>query len=499
MFSSFLSKNIFLARILPFLALGITVAFSFPLDLLTSCLILLLIAFIIFVFTKEGIFVSIFFTLLGFFITQDKLNTHTIKPNNEENIYSATIISTIKEGEKFKTFQIETDKGFRANIFKKQDSIKYLRGDRLLVAATFKRIENYSDFDYKRYMRTLYCEYYAYSDGLVVLSHNSFKNPILKYSNILHNKLKDRIKNSSLEDENASFLTALLIGERKGISSDLKQKYINVGLIHILAISGLHIGIIFLIIRLFLLKVLRIRERSLAFLLISLLSLWIYAFICFMPSSVFRACMIISLVLIAKFSKRKPCIYNLIGATAFIILLIDPAALFRAGFQLSFSAYTSIIYFYPKIKNLWKPQKMFNLKIWEIFCISLSAQIGTNPLVALHFGQIANYSIISNLLITFFIPVIIYSSLLWLIIPINILTQFLNTLIATINSIISLLSKLPHTLTYTNMNITETILIYCFILSTFCMIWYKKKKLIWLSLSSIILFNLLISIESLMG
>lgn len=499
MLSSFLSKNIFLVRILPFLALGIIIAFSFPLVELSPFLILLLISFLSFIVTKKGIFISLFFTLLGFFITQDKLTTHTSKPNEEEVVHCATIISTVKQGEKFDIFQIETNKGFRANILKEKNFNEYIRGDKILFTANFQEIVNYSEFDYKRYMKTQYCKHYTVTKNIALISHNNFKNPIIRYSNILHNKLKYRLNHSLLKKKNAIFLSALLIGEKKNIDPSLKEKYINAGVIHVLAISGLHIGIIFLILRFFLLKILRIKEQSTIYIIISLASLWSYAFICFLPSSVVRACMIISFVLIAQLLRRKVCIYNIIGATAFLILIIDPTALFRAGFQLSFTAYTSIIYFYPKIKNLWTPKKWLFMKIWEVLCLSASAQIGANPLVALHFGQIANYSIVSNLIISFIIPVIIYTSIIWVLLPINIITSFLNNIIEKTNYIISLFSELPYTTAFIETNIIETILIYCFIFSSFCMIWYKKRKLIWLCLSSIILFSLIISIESLMN
>lgn len=499
MLSSFLSKNIFLVRILPFLALGIVIAFSFPIVELSPFLILLFTSFLAFILTKKGIFVSLFFALLGFFITQDKLTIHTSKPDEKQDIHCATIISTVKQGRKFDVFQIETNTGFRANILKEKNSKKYTRGDKILLTANFKEIVNYSEFNYKRYMKTQYCQYYAVTKNIALISHNNFKNPIIRYSNILHNKLKYRLNNSLLKRKNAIFLSALLIGEKKNIDPSLKEKYINAGVIHVLAISGLHIGIIFLILRFFLLKILRIKEQSTIYIITSLATLWIYAFVCFLPSSVVRACMIISLVLIAQQLRRKVCIYNIIGVTAFLILIIDPTAIFQAGFQLSFTAYTSIIYFYPKIKKLWTPKKWLSMKIWEVICISISAQIGTNPLVALHFGQIANYSIISNLTISFIIPLIIYTSIIWILLPINIITLFLNNIIDKTNSIISLFSELPYTTAFVETNIIETILIYCFIISFFCMIWYKKRKLIWICLSSVILFNLTISIESLMN
>lgn len=497
MLSSFLSKNIFLARILPFLALGIIIGFRFPTEEILPYLISLLFIYFAYTISKNGILVSLFFSLLGFILIQEKLNHHCYSIDNETSKITANIISSIKENEQSNSFIIETKEGLRVKLYYTKNSDSLQRGDKIVFNSKLKEIENYSysSFNYKKYMKSLYCRYYSYTDNIQVLSHNGFKNPVLRISNSIHNKINSKLKNSELSNTNSSLISAMLIGERSEIDNESKKEYIDAGAIHILAISGLHIGIIFLVISFILTRIFRINERSLSFLIICLISLWAYAFLTFLPSSVLRASLIISFILISKYIKREACIYNSIGASAFIILLIDPAALLSPGFQLSYAAYTSIIYFFPKIKSLVICKNKFLRNIWELFSLCLSAQIGTIVLTALHFGQIANYSILTNLLISVFLPIIIYTSLIWILAPYQIISYSLNTLIDTVNNIVSFISQLPAAVTYVKINTYEAISIYLIIISIFCMLWYKKRKLIWISLSSILLLNIITSID----
>jgi competence protein ComEC len=497
MLSAFISKNIFLARILPFLALGITIGFTFPIDNVLPFFISLLLIYLSFAISKKGIFVSIFFTVLGFILIQERINNHSFPVDENNKSITANIISSVKENTRSKSFLVETDNGLRIKIYTPLSNNTLYRGDRIHFSSQIKEIKNFpnSSFKYKRYMKTQYCKYCSYTDNIIVIEHNSFKNPILRFSNKIHSKINAQLINSTLDKNKSALLSAMLIGERSQINEESKKEYINAGAIHILAISGLHIGIIYLVISFMLTQVLRIKKSSLIFLICSLLLLWTYAFISFLPSSVLRASLLISFIIISKYIKRESCIYNSIGASAFIILLIDPAALLTPGFQLSYAAYTSIIYFFPKIKSLATFKNKLMRNIWNIFCLSLSAQIGTVLLAALYFGQIANYSILTNLVISIFIPIIIYTSIIWIIIPNDILIITMDYLLATVNNIIAYISHLPGSVSQVQLNSLETLIIYSFIISTFYMLWYKKKKIIWISLSCILLLNIIITIE----
>ena len=354
MLSSYLSKNIFITRILPVFALGIIIGFIFPTVELLPYHIALIFLSLIFLITKEGYLVSIFFLLFGFTIIQSKLNTHCYYQDDKESIINGTIITRIQQGKKSKHFIIETNKGLRINVYLRDKTINLKQNDNINLQASIYKIENHinSSFNYKRYMKTQYCTHFCFAESIKLINQNKIDNSIPSLAKLVHKHLAESLLSSKLTHETSSIISAMLIGERSQIEKETKENYIKAGAIHILAISGLHTGIVFLLVKLLLCKIFKMREYSYLFMLLSLACLWTYALITNLPTSVLRACIIISFIIIAKSIKRDCCIYNSIGASAFIILIYDPASLFTPGFQLSYSAYTSIIYFFPKIKNL---------------------------------------------------------------------------------------------------------------------------------------------------
>ena len=180
---------------------------------------------------------------------------------------------------------------------------------------------------------------------------------------------------------------------------EVKQAYATAGAMHVLAVSGLHVGIIFLILNTLLAILDTSKKGRIVKAIILLISLWSYAMITGLSPSVLRAATMFSFVIIGTVLNRKSSIYNTLAASAFFILIINPNLLFEVGFQLSYVAVLGIVYLQPIIyKRIYTRWWLLD-KVWAITAVSIAAQIATLPLTLFYFNQFPVYFMLSNLLV----------------------------------------------------------------------------------------------------
>jgi competence protein ComEC len=210
---------------------------------------------------------------------------------------------------------------------------------------------------------------------------------------------------------------ALLIGYKASLSQELVGAFSASGTMHVLAVSGLHAGIVFMVLNFLFLPFANSLNKNRIKVLVIVPSLFFYAFVTGLSPSVVRAAIMLSLFLIASALNRRGNIYNTIFATAFYMLLFNPMFLFHVGFQLSFLAVLGIVYFQPKIKRIYQAPNKVMLYLWEIVCVSIAAQLATFPLTLYYFHQFPSYFILSNLLVlpaVFLAMVFLFPSILFL-------------------------------------------------------------------------------------
>lgn len=305
----------------------------------------------------------------------------------------------------------------RVMLYLEPDSrSKYLEpGDELLVKANmqpFKNLGNPNQFDYERFMRNKgFC-------GSAYVSANSWFKTGRRSSSIktialrVRAKMLNLYKDFNFDNDAYSFISAITLGYKADLTDDLKEAFRASGTSHVLAVSGLHVGIVYLIIiSLFFF----ISKRGKLFFLkqlLVLLCLWGYVFITGLPVSVVRAAIMLSLIGIGSIFNKQGFTYNTLAVAAFFTLIINPFYLFDVGFQLSFAAVFSILFFQPKLSSLYTPNNKAVEYIWSLFTVSLAAQIGIFPLVLYYFGTFPTYFFITNLLVLPLIAIIIYSAVL---------------------------------------------------------------------------------------
>jgi competence protein ComEC len=192
----------------------------------------------------------------------------------------------------------------------------------------------------------------------------------------------------------------------------LYQDYKDAGAVHILAVSGLHIGILLLIIRFFLKPLMSFRFGRNTSMIVALLILWIYALFTGVSPSVVRAVAMFSFITYALYLNRPTAAINILALSFLAILLIQPKYLFQVGFQLSYSAVFAIGWIYPLLIRFWRPRNGFIKRLWKLFAVSLSAQLGVLPLCLYYFHQFPGAFLISAMLIIPFLGVLLGSGIL---------------------------------------------------------------------------------------
>jgi competence protein ComEC len=357
------------------------------------------------------IFLSLFIS--GFVITEFHL--HHDDKFAEYDLFIAKIIEPPKETEKsvkviLKISAYQTDSSWQAAnekviaYFQKDSISKTLEyGDLLIINSRFREIKNRGnpyEFDYKKYLAAKNINYQTYiKQGKWQLTAKSKGSFVYSSAYYLRKKLLSIYKEKGISGDEFSVLAALTLGVKDFLSDDITKSYSLSGAMHILAVSGLHVGIIYLILNSLLFfmdknRLLRILKAALLILFI-----WFFALITGLSPSVRRAALMLTLIIIGKVSGRHPSIYNSIAASAFLILLVNPLIILQVGFQLSYAAVIAIVYFQPKLYNLFEINSWLIDKMWALTAVSIAAQIGTFPISIYYFHKFPVYFFLSNLIV----------------------------------------------------------------------------------------------------
>ena len=219
-------------------------------------------------------------------------------------------------------------------------------------------------------------------------------------------------------------LSALTLGDKHALSDEVRSAYAESGAAHVLALSGLHVGVIYGII-LFVVQVL-FRRRSTRWLreLLTITVLWLFALLAGMSASVVRAVFMCSLYVVARWVSRDSSAINTLSLAALVMLLLHPLYLFDVGFQLSFMAMASILLVEPHFEALSRRRSLPGIAAYfvGIVCMSLAAQLGTFPLVLYHFGAFPTYFLLTNLLVIPILPVVLSLAIVWWVLTLSGLT-----------------------------------------------------------------------------
>ena len=271
-------------------------------------------------------------------------------------------------------------------------------------------------FNYERYCSFQDIHYQAFlsdNDFTILPTEQTswFANVLINIRTSVLEILKKNIKS---QDE-LSIAEALLIGYRDELDRELVRAYSNTGVVHIIAISGLHLGMIYGLL-LFLFKPFnRYKFSKIVKPITIIFILWMFSFIAGTAPSILRSAIMFTCIVIADSLGKRSNIYNGLAISAIIILIINPFTLWDVGFQLSYSAVLSIVFFSPYVKKWFYFKNKLLKGFWELNAITLSAQVLTLPIVLYHFHQFPNLFLFANIFAVPFSGLILYAELLLLI------------------------------------------------------------------------------------
>ncbi|MCB0804551.1 MAG: ComEC family competence protein [Bacteroidales bacterium] len=385
--------------------------------------------------------------------------------------------------------------------FEKDENIDNIRyGDELVVHTQLRPVKppaNPEEFNYKRFLsnKGIYDQGYV-TKGNWKITGQGYGNPIKKTGIKLRDHFLRLLEENDIKDKEFAVVSAILLGYDAHLDPEQKRQFAGAGAMHILCVSGLHVGIIYVILN-SLLAFLN-RKKLLRFLkvLLLLFLIWFYAAITGFSPSVLRASTMFSFIIIGKSMKRKADIFNMIAVSAFLLLSINPYFLTEVGFQLSYLAVTGIVLLFKPIYNLLSPGNYLLDKIWQITVVSIAATLFTFPLTVFYFKQFPVLFLVTNLVAIPASMVVIYlgiSVLVFSFIPVvsNWLAWLLVWTIKALNFSVGWIEGLSFA-TIREMYISpmEFILLVLVVLSVVYLFTIGKKYAIYTLISGLILLNI---------
>ncbi|MBT6807961.1 MAG: DUF4131 domain-containing protein [Flavobacteriales bacterium] len=380
-------------------------------------------------------------------------------------------------------------------------SSKLKYGDVILINSGWEQVmgpTNPAQFNYKLFLRNkgIFHQCYLTKDKWKKTNRN--EGFVIKRKSLYFREIaKDILVRNGFRDEVLSVSSALLLGDKNLLDRETVLVYSSSGAMHVLAVSGLHVGIIFLAFSYFLFFLDRIKYGPYLKAIILILILWSYALFTGMSASVLRASTMFSFVIIGGMLKRKTNIYNTLAASAIFLLIIDPLIIMQVGFQLSYIAVIGIVYLQPKIYKLFYFNNWFLDKIWIISSVSIAAQIATFPLGMYYFHQYPNYFLLSNLFVIPLATIILNLSLLMFVTTFfslvsEFISQIINYLVSLLNSLVRWVDQLPYSLNLgIDISFSETLIIYVSLIILIPSIVNKRFRNIQLSIIILIVFMIL--------
>ena len=266
--------------------------------------------------------------------------------------------------------------------------------------------KNPNQFDYGKYLENKQIYAQMYADVSEMKMGSIIEKDVWYYTSKLRTKIIRNLEKSNFHKAELHVAIALILGQQQDISPEIIKDYQYAGAVHVLSVSGLHIGFILLFVTFLLKPFPNTRRGSFIKLIIILLSLSSFGLIAGLAPSVLRSVTMFSFVAIGMYLRRSTNIFHTLLVSILLILLFEPSFLFDVGFQLSYFALFFILWLQPLLAQLWSTKNKFGNYFWEILTVSFAAQIGTLPLSMYYFHQFPGLFFLTNLVIIPFLGVI---------------------------------------------------------------------------------------------
>ncbi len=420
-----------------------------------------------------GFALSLAFFISGLFLYTKEKNRISIF-EAKEALFSGTLTDYPEEKNKSYMLILKLEKMIDKNgersvngslmVYYRKDTIPlyYNPGDQIDIRCTPVEIMsrgNPYEFDYRFYMETRGIKYISFIDENDVIRYNPGVNINLRHRALMIRKrIIEMFRERGISEERLALVAAITLGQKNMLDPGQKQHFMKAGIMHVMAVSGLHA----LILSMFVFRLLFFLKGRLNIIrvIITILLLWTFAFITGLSSSVLRASLMLSFLQAGKIMKRPVNGINSVLASAFVLIIIRPSVIFDAGFQLSYAAVIYIICFYRDLYRKITFRHRLPDLIWQSAAVTIIAQAGTVPLTIMLFNRFPVWFILSNIVI---VPVASLVIILGALVPLTFPVPFLSQIIVSMLDITAgfterltgIVSSLPFS-TIENIGITVT-------------------------------------------
>lgn len=394
-----------------------------------------------------------------------------------------------------------------ANIYleksKKSEILK--AGDILVLKNKFGPVQkplNPGEFNYKKYLenRQIYHQVFV-KDYEWHLTGKRQITCIYAFLLELREKINDTFKTTFPDRNQGSLISSLIIGYRAEISPELMESFVNTGTIHVLSVSGLHVGVIYYIFQILLMPFRKLKEARLLKMFILLVLLWGYTMMTGLVPCVARAAIMLTFYTIGNHAARITNVYSSMLTAILIMLLVNPYVITQLGFQLSFAAVLGIIVVQPLISGVFRFRYKIPEKIWGLACVSIAAQVMTFPICIYYFNQFPVYFLFANLIVIPLSTLIIYTGIAFLILKLTgmtfitgIIAKFLGYTVLSLSKILLFFKDLPLAVKdnlYLNISSVILLFILLFLVTSFFLKKQKKTLIVLIITLLILIVNIL--------
>lgn len=454
----------FVRLVFPFIA-GIATAIYFHLPVSASLLpyifiLLLVYGLLVYVVAKRisyslrwvnGLLIHLILFLLGYENT--RLHTPSIDPENisHHSARQSSLIIRLDEPvtERPNSYKIiakvlavkdstswKTASGKIILYFEKDVTVKHLAyGDEVILQTTINQVSppmNPGEFNYRRYLanRGIYNQGYVKSADWKMMARDK-GNPVFAFALKVRDHFLQILEKRNISGDEFAVASALLVGCTDHLDADQMKHYAGSGAIHILSVSGLHVGIIYIFLNVLLTFLNRKRRTLIIKVLLMIIFIWLYALITGFSPSVLRASLMFTIIIVGELLTRKVNTYNTIAASTVLLLIFQPYLITDVGFQLSYLAVAGIVWLYRPISNFFIPQNRILRLTWQSIAVSIAATLVTFPLTVFYFRQFPNLFLVTNLIAVPLSSLIIYTGIAVLVFsPLGGISSFLGMVLS---------------------------------------------------------------------
>lgn len=358
----------------------------------------------------QSLAIAVCFVLLGWLLTARQKESLRLQWPNEEVKYEAVVLSEPQE--KPKTIAVDimlvnSGQKLKGYFYKDERSRRLRIGDGLSIQSRIKENSDWHSgtFDYRRYLEihgftgSTFVSSWKWQKVRVSLKELSRLERTKLYFLRLRSRLLKRLTVGESSEDQYAVVAAMALGDKSALTKELKEVYAVTGASHVLALSGLHLGIIYTLLSLLIVG----RRWQMVSQMLIVLCIWAFVFLVGMSTSVVRSAAMLTVYALLSLGYRDKMTVNTLAFTAIVMLVVHPLSLYDVGFQMSFMAVLTILVFIPLLEGLFPREYLLSHQtvrwLWAMVAVSVSAQIGVAPLIAYYFGRFSTFFLLTNFIV----------------------------------------------------------------------------------------------------